>query len=229
MVKVERKPFEEIKSFIKKYKKILNIGCGGCASVCLAGGQKEVNELNAELNLSLKSDKLPTRVYGHTVERACNMQYLAELDEIVKEYDCMISMACGAGTQLLAEKFSDIPVFPAVNTVAIGIDRDVGMYEEKCRACGECVIGYTGGICPVTRCAKGLFNGPCGGVSKGKCEINPSVPYDVPCAWCDIYDRLKKQNRLEDILKIRKPAEWDNQIQRTIVQEPYKKRYFERY
>ncbi|OQY04053.1 MAG: hypothetical protein B6I22_10315 [Desulfobacteraceae bacterium 4572_123] len=229
MVKVERKPFEEIKSFIKKYKKILNIGCGGCASVCLGGGQKEVNALNTELNLTFKSDKLPTRVDGYTVERACNLQYLVELDEIVKEYDCLITMACGAGAQLLAEKFSDRPVFPAVNTIAIGIDRDIGVYEEKCRACGDCVLGYTGGICPVTRCAKSLFNGPCGGVSEGKCEINPMLPYDVPCAWCDIYERLEKQDRLEDILKIHPPAEWENQIQRTIVQEPYQNRYFEKY
>ena len=229
MVKVERKPFEEIKSFTKEYKKILNIGCGGCASVCLAGGQKEVNALNTELNVSFKLENLPTRLSGYTVERACNERYLAELDEIVKEYDCLISMACGAGIQLLAEKFPDIPVFPAVNTIAIGIDRDIGMYEEKCRACGECVLGYTGGICPVTRCAKSLFNGPCGGVSNGKCELNRNIPYDIPCAWCDIYERLKRQNRLEDILKIHQPPEWENQIQRTIIQESYRTRYFERY
>ena len=229
MVKIERKPFEEIKSFLKKYNKVLNIGCGGCASVCLGGGQKEVNALNTELNETFKADRLPTRLDGHTVERACNLQYLVELEEIAADYDCIISMACGAGTQLLAEKFSTIPIFPAVNTVAIGIDRDIGVYEEKCRACGNCVLGYTGGICPVTRCSKSLFNGPCGGVSNGKCELNSLAPYDISCAWCDIYERLKKQNRLEDILKIHQPAEWENQLPRTIVQEPYRNRYCEKY
>ena len=229
MVKIERKPFEEIKSFVKNYKKILNIGCGGCASVCLGGGQKEVNALNAELNINLKADNLPTRMHGYTVERACNLRYLAELEERVVDYDCIVSMACGAGTQLLAEKFPEIPVFTAVNTMAIGIDRDIGVYEEKCRACGDCVLGYTGGICPVTRCAKSLFNGPCGGVSNGMCELNSKAPYDITCAWCDIYERLKKQNRLDDILKIHKPAEWENQMQRTIVQEPYRDRYCEKY
>lgn len=229
MVKIERKPFEEIKSFVKKYDKILNVGCGGCASVCLGGGQKEVNALNTELNLTFKTEHLRTRLNGYTVERACNLRYLVELEKIVIDYDCVVSMACGAGTQLLAENFSDIPIFPAVNTIAIGIDRDIGVYEERCRACGVCVIGYTGGICPVTRCAKSLFNGPCGGVSNGKCELNAMAPYEITCAWCDIYQRLKKQNRLEDILKIHQAPEWENQIQRTIVQEPYRKRYYEKY
>jgi len=131
-------------------------------------------------------------------------------------------MACGAGVQLMAEMFTDKPVFPALNTVSIGVDREIGMYEEKCRACGECVLAYTGGICPVTRCAKGVFNGPCGGTNQGKCEISQ----DIPCAWLDIYERLKAQNRLDDIMSIQTPMMWQNQVQRTIVQEPYEKRYY---
>jgi hypothetical protein len=124
-------------------------------------------------------------------------------------------MACGAGCQYLAETYPETPIFPAVNTVAIGIDREIGVYEERCRACGACVLGYTGGVCPVTRCAKGLFNGPCGGTNKGMCEVNPNVP----CAWIEIYNRLKKQDRLDNIMKITPAMEWQNQVQRTLVQE----------
>jgi hypothetical protein len=112
-------------------------------------------------------------------------------------------------------------VFPAVNTAAIGVDREIGVYEERCRACGDCVLGYTGGICPVTRCAKGLFNGPCGGTNRGFCEVSN----DIPCAWQEIYERLKAQNRLEDIKKLRPPMEWQNTVRRLIVQEPYRQRY----
>ena len=221
MVKAERKPIEEIKDNIKEYKKILNVGCGGCVSVCLVGGLREVTALNSELNLSFKLDNLPNRVDGFTVERQCNLKYIAELDDRVKDYDCLMSMACGAGVQLLAERFPHIPVFPVVNTAAIGIDRDIGMYEERCRACGDCVLAYTGGICPVTRCAKGLFNGPCGGTNSGNCEISN----DITCAWADIYNRLKAQDRLDHILKIRIPMLWKNQVQRTVIQEPYAQRY----
>jgi hypothetical protein len=130
-------------------------------------------------------------------------------------------MACGAGVQNLAKMYPNTPVFPAVNTISIGIDKDIGMYEERCRACGHCVLAYTGGICPVTRCSKGLFNGPCGGTNKECCEISQ----EVPCAWLDIYNRLKVQGRLVDIKKIYVPMEWQNQTPRTIVQESYERRY----
>lgn len=221
MVKAKRKPIEEIKEAIKGYKNILTVGCGGCVSVCLAGGQREVNELNAVLALHIKKDNLDKKFTGYTVERQCNVKFLDELESVIKNHDCILSMACGAGVQNLAERFPALPVFPSVNTVSIGIDRDLGMYEEKCRACGHCVLGYTGGVCPVTRCSKGLFNGPCGGTNKGKCEISA----EVPCAWYDIYNRLKEQNRLDDILKVQPPMEWQNQTPRTIVQEPYESRY----
>ena len=222
MIKSKRKPIEEIKSTLTNYKKILTLGCGGCASICLAGGQREVNALNEELNIDYKLGNSSKKIMGsYTIERQCNSQFLLELNEMVKDYDCILSMGCGAGVQLLAETFTEIPVFPALNTIAIGVDREIGMYEEKCRACGECVLAYTGGICPVTRCAKGLFNGPCGGTNNGKCEIGQ----DIPCAWLDIFERLKAQNRLDDILKIQMPMMWQNQIQRTIIQEPYEDRY----
>lgn len=221
MVKAKRKPIEEIKEAIKGYKNILTVGCGGCVSVCLAGGQREVNELNAILALHMKKDNLDKKLAGYTVERQCNVKFLDELEAQIKGHDCVLSMACGAGVQNLAERFPSIPVFPSVNTVSIGVDRDLGMYEEKCRACGHCVLGYTGGVCPVTRCSKGLFNGPCGGTNKGKCEISA----EVPCAWYDIYNRLKEQNRLDDILKVQPPMEWQNQTPRTIVQEAYEHRY----
>jgi len=226
VVKGKRKPLEEIKSYTDGYNNILVVGCGGCVSVCLAGGQKETNALKADLYRLYKQDKTKKHIETITIERQCNMQFLAELDDIVGEYDCILSMACGAGVQYLAERFTEKPVFPAINTLAIGVDREIGIYEEKCRACGECMLAYTGGICPVTRCAKGLFNGPCGGTQNGLCEVSVCKGMDdVPCAWYEIFERLKKQNRLDSILKIKSPPQWQDQVQRTIVQEPYEDRY----
>lgn len=223
MIKIKRKPFDEIVNSISTYYKVLNIGCGGCASTCLGGGQREVMILNEELRLYYEKKQIKKQIDAYTVERACNEKYFLNLDEIITNgnYEAIITMCCSAGTQLLAELYNRIPIFPAVNTIAIGIDRDIGLYEEKCRACGDCVIGYTGGICPITRCAKSLFNGPCGGTNKGMCEVNPNIP----CAWYEIYKRLKSQNRLGDILKIHPPVEWKNQIQRTVVQYGYEERY----
>ncbi len=214
MIKAKQKPIEEILERIDGYQRVLIAGCGGCVSVCLAGGQQEVELLNHSLNDQVRKNGLDHELSGCTVERQCNAQFLSGLDLLIKDYDCLLSMACGAGSQLLAERYPDTPVFPAVNTMFIGIDRGPGWYEEKCRACGSCVLGYSGGICPVARCAKGLYNGPCGGTDNGKCEVNK----DVPCAWHDIYNRLKRQNRLQDMLDIKPPVQWQNTVQQTLVQ-----------
>ena len=145
-----------------------------------------------------------------------------DLDARVARYDGLMSMACGAGVQLLAERYPDKPVFPAVNTIAIGIDREIGVYEERCRACGECVLRLYGRHLPDYALApKGLFNGPCGGTNNGNCEISK----DIPCAWQDIYNRLKAQNRLDDIKKIKPAMQWQNQTRRLVVQDEYASRY----
>ncbi|MBN1276594.1 MAG: methylenetetrahydrofolate reductase C-terminal domain-containing protein [Deltaproteobacteria bacterium] len=220
MIVAERKPFEEIKSLLEPYQKVLTVGCGTCVAVCLAGGEKEVGILNAELKIARKLEGKPIETGAITVERQCDMEFLEELDSMVDQYDALLSMACGAGIQFLAERFPEKPVFPAVDTSFIGVNRDVGWYEEKCRACGSCVLGLTAGICPVTMCAKSLFNGPCGGTNKQSCEIN----VNQPCAWYRIHERLSKQGRLKNIMEIHPPNDWRNQAPRTIIQPGYEER-----
>lgn len=219
MIVAKRKPFNEIKSLLKDYKKVLNVGCGTCVAVCLAGGEKEVAILNAELDMARKIEDKPVEMGAITVERQCDMEYLEVLDSMVNEYDALLSMACGAGIQFLAERYPGKPVLPAVDTTFIGVNQAVGWYEERCRSCSSCVLGLTGGICPVTMCAKGLYNGPCGGTNNGSCEIDKNQP----CAWYMIYERLKGQNRLDCIMEITPPPEWQNQIPRTVIQPGYKK------
>jgi len=138
---------------------------------------------------------------AYTVERQCDREYLAELDEMIKDKDAFVTMACGVGIQFLAERFPDKPVFPAVDTTGLAVNQAVGWYEERCRSCGKCVLGMTGGICPVTMCAKGLYNGPCGGTNNGKCEVDK----EKDCAWTLIYERLKAQNRLDLMRKYQPP------------------------
>ena len=123
--------------------------------------------------------------------------------------------------QFLAERFPNIPVFPGVNTQFVGITQDIGWYEERCKTCGDCVLGLTAGICPVTMCSKSLFNGPCGGPQDGHCEVDP----DTPCAWIAIYERLQAQGRL-DINHEREPArDWQGQIPGRILVPEYRERY----
>jgi ferredoxin len=215
MIKAQQKTIEEILQSVGRHNRILITGCGGCVSVCLAGGLKEVQALNMDLEWRFKGHTPKRSIDGITVERQCNEQFLEVLNSRIAAYDCLLSMACGAGVQLLAERYPQTPVYPALNTMAIGIDREIGVYEERCRSCGDCVLGYTGGICPVTTCAKSLFNGPCGGTDGTHCEVG----MEIPCAWHAIYERLSRQNRLEDIHQIRPPMEWRNNTRRLVVQE----------
>lgn len=219
MIIAKRKPFKEIKNSLKDFKKVLNVGCGTCVAVCLVGGEKEVDVLNAELEMARKLEGNPIELGSITLERQCDMEYLAMLDDKVDDYEAILSMACGVGVQFLAERFPQKPVFPAVDTSGLAVNQGVGWYEERCRSCSSCVLGQTAGICPVTMCAKGLYNGPCGGTNQKSCEINK----DQPCAWYMIYERLEKQGRLDCILEITPVQEWQNQVPRTVIQPGYQK------
>jgi ferredoxin len=221
MIVANRKPFAEIKEMLQGYSKVLNVGCGTCVSVCLTGGEKEVDLLNTELEMSRRLDDDPIDIHAHTIERQCDREYLAELDSIIEEgeFDALMSMACGVGIRFLAERYPLIPTFPAVDTSGLAVNQAVGWYEERCRSCSECVLGFTGGICPITMCAKGLLNGPCGGTNVGNCEISN----EQPCAWYRIYHRLKGQNRLDAIKSINVTRGWRDQAPRDLLQPGYKK------
>jgi ferredoxin len=220
MIKALTKPLEEIREMVASYSRVLTIGCGGCVSLCLAGGQKETRGLNIKLSASMApgSDAM---FHDITIERQCEQQFLAALDKRAADYDAFISLACGAGVQFLAERFPNIPVFPGVNTQFVGVTCDIGWYEERCKTCGDCVLGLTAGICPVTMCSKSLFNGPCGGPQDGHCEVDP----DTPCAWIAIYERLQAQGRLESITDVQTARDWQGQVPGRILVPEYRARY----
>jgi ferredoxin len=219
MIVAKRKPFDEIKALLEDYNKVLTVGCGTCVAVCLTGGEKEVNVLTTELEMARKLDGNPAEITGFTVERQCDREYLEALDSMVDDADAILSLACGAGIQFLAERFPETPVLPAVDTSFIGVNLDVGWYEERCRSCNSCLLGVTGGICPITMCAKSVFNGPCGGTNGKNCEISS----EQPCAWHMIYERLSKQGRLDCIRRFMPAQQWKNQTPRKLIQPGYEK------
>ncbi len=198
MIVAERKPFEEIKAMIEGCKKVLIVGCGECVSVCMAGGEKEVQILASQLRLAFEEEGKKLEAGETTLERQCDKEYLEEIKDKVDDYDAVISMACGAGVQFLAEMYDSKPVYPALNTQFIGVAEREGEWSERCRACSDCVLAETGGICPVAICPKGLLNGPCGGTNDGKCELSK----EKDCAWTLIYNRLDKLGKLDNIRKI---------------------------
>jgi len=194
MIVAERKPMDEIIGFIAGCKKILLAGCNECVTVCYAGGRKEVEILASALKMAFMKEGKELEIDQVTLERQCDQEYLEEIRSTIDQYDAVISLACGVGVQFMAEKYLNIPVYPGLNTLFMGVTEERGVWAERCQGCGQCILGQTAGICPISRCAKRLLNGPCGGSSNGKCEINK----ELDCAWQLIIDRLKELGRLDD-------------------------------
>ena len=201
MIVAEQKPLEEIQQMIAGIDHLLILGCGTCVTVCLAGGEKEVATL-ADL-LRLKG--APAHITEATVERQCDEEFFQDVRDKIAAADAVLSMACGAGVQLLARLFSEKRVYPAVNTRFIGLVEEQGKWLESCLACGDCKLGKFGGVCPITRCSKSLLNGPCGGSANGKCEVDPE---NIECGWQLIYDRLAKLGQLDNLTEIEAPYDF---------------------
>jgi ferredoxin len=204
MIVAEIKPFEEIKNMLKDYRKVLILGCGTCVTVCLSGGERQVELLASAIRMARKVEGDEITLGERTILRQCDPEFIDQIRDEATQYDAILSMACGAGVQSMAERVSNIPVLPAMNTRFIGISEGQGKWVEACVACGDCILALTGGVCPVARCPKGLLNGPCGGTKNGKCEVSP----DIPCAWVRIYERLKERGRLDDLKKTISPKDW---------------------
>jgi len=204
MIVGERKPFDEITGMLDGYKKVLILGCGTCVSVCMAGGTKEVTVLASQLRMDSTLQGKGIEIGEETIQRQCDREYIEPIVEMSRDYDVVLSMACGAGVQLLSDMLLPVPVVPALNTSFMGICEEEGTWLERCRGCGDCMLGITGGICPIARCAKNLFNGPCGGSVNGICEVSK----DTPCAWQLVYDRLKALGKLEVLEKIQPVRDW---------------------
>ena len=197
MIVAERKNFKDIYDTIREYKKVLILGCGSCVTVCMAGGEREVEVLASLITLS-DSD---IEVRQATIERQCDAEFFEEVKNQILEADVILSMACGVGVQLCTELFEGKRVLPAVNTQHFGVTQSPGVWKEYCLGCGDCILDMTGGVCPIARCSKSLLNGPCGGSQEGMCEVDPE---NIQCAWQLIYDRLKSIGRL-DILEVNMP------------------------
>jgi ferredoxin len=204
MIVGEQKPIEEILELVKPYKKIMVVGCGTCVAICYAGGEKEVGILSSMIRLARNQTTNKIEVVERTVLRQCEEEYVKEIENDLEGIEAIVSIACGAGIQFTAEIYENVPVYPGLNTTFIGYVKEQGVWSENCGSCGNCVLGYTGGICPVARCAKSIFNGPCGGSQDGVCEISK----DTPCAWHQIYERLKNQGRLDSIEKLTPYKDW---------------------
>lgn len=189
---------------IVPYKRILALGCGSCVAECAAGGEKETAMLASALRMAAKMNGEDVEISEKTIDRQCVKEFVIQLDDVIDQYDAILSLGCGAGVQAIADMYPEVPVIPALNTEFMGETKDQGYWVESCIGCGDCMLYYFGGVCPLTRCSKQLLNGPCGGSMDGKCEVNP----EVPCAWQLIIDRLTNFGALDRLEMIYPPKDW---------------------
>ena len=204
MIVAEQKSLDEIKTLIGDAQNVLVVGCGTCVTVCFAGGAREAAIIATSLRMASKLDGNAQDVADVTVQRQCEWEYLDQITDQVAEADLVLSLGCGIGVQAMVEHFPDAWVVPGLNTSFLGLPTEQGVWAERCAACGDCILGLTGGICPIARCSKSLLNGPCGGSEAGHCEIDP----DVPCAWQLIYDRLIKMDKIDVLMDLQPPKNW---------------------
>jgi ferredoxin len=204
MIVADKKPIDEIIETIKDYEKILLLGCNECVTVCEAGGKKEVEVLASALRMYFLNNEKKVTIDEKTLERQCDHEYIEEVRDVIDQYDAVLSLACGVGVQFMADKYLSTPVLPGVNTCFLGATERRGVWTERCQACGKCILASTGGICPVSRCAKRVMNGPCGGSTAGKCELGP----DIDCAWQLIINRLEAMGKMDEYEKLSPLKDW---------------------
>jgi len=193
-----QKPFDEIKEQLVNLDRPFIIGCGTCTTLTKTGGIDQVLEMKDHLQ------ELGKRVSGWTVSpTACDEMTVVAMKEnerALQDASCILAMTCALGVHRMS-LYIDRPIIPALDTLFIAVEDTPGFFREVCAQCGQCVLGETAGICPLTACHKGLINGPCGGTNNGKCEVDK----EKDCAWTLIYQRLKEQGRLDLMHKYHPP------------------------
>jgi ferredoxin len=206
MIVANRKPLAEILEMVDGCGRVMILGCKGCVTVCNVGGLKEVQVLSSSLKIARKKEGRPLEVEERVLERQCDPEYIELVKNDVHDFDAVVSMACGVGPQFLSEAYPEQRFFPAVDTTFFGGAVRHGVWEERCKGCGTCVIHKFDGLCPIARCSKSLMNGPCGGSSHGSCEIGP----DTVCIWDRIVRKKMEQGRIDDLTNIAPAKNWQS-------------------
>lgn len=206
MVVTEQKPIDEIVALLGEGNKVFIVNCSGCPEGMETGGEFEVLKMKAKLEDAGKS-VVDWICIDFLCSKALASKRLVQRIETIDVADSLLVMSCGIGVQAVAT-IVDKVALPALNTISLGGIQGKWRSEERCQECGDCYLGYTGGICPVTMCTKSLLNGACGGAQDGKCEIDP----EKNCGWMLIYERLKNLDQLDNLRKMMKLRDFNNMM-----------------
>lgn len=203
MIISKRKQLKDLESYIKNYESFFLIGCSECATVCGSGDEEAILELKDWLSEQGK------KVTGWLIPKAgCQIlatkRQINQYKESINQAQCILVLSCGVGTQTITELFNEKTVIAVNDTLFIGSMRRFKEFEEKCRACGDCLLPVTQ-VCVITLCPKSMLNGPCGGYKEGRCEVNP----ERRCIWIAIYEILERRGLLDNFYEnFLGPKDW---------------------
>ena len=134
MITGQQKSRETLLEILDPYDKIVLAGCHGCVTVCRSGGEKEVEILASSIRLAREAAGRPLEIKEVTIERQCDPEYIETMRPYLEEYQAVLSIACGAGIQFVAEKFPAMIVLPGLDTTFIGVTEEQGVWAERCQA-----------------------------------------------------------------------------------------------
>ena len=206
MILSKQKPWEEVLSYLDGENNVFILGCNGCAQASGTGGPAQVEEMKSKLE-EINKKVTGIAIIDFLCQKALVKSRLRTKVEQIGAADSILVMTCGVGVQAVAAAVNKV-CHPACDTISLGGSRGEWKGSERCLECGECLLEYTGGICPLTACTKGLINGQCGGASKGKCELNP----ERDCGWELIYKRLKDLNQLDKLRRFISPKDYSKMM-----------------
>ncbi|RJP70807.1 MAG: 5,10-methylenetetrahydrofolate reductase [Candidatus Abyssobacteria bacterium SURF_17] len=127
-------------------------------------------------------------VFTVQIDEPCDQRILTRelrrISDRLERVEAIVVLACGTAVQVMASAVEK-PCLAGLDTLFAGTVVHVNKYLENCLACGECILNETAGICPKTRCPKGILNGPCSEKLDEKCSVDP----DTECVWVAIENR----------------------------------------
>jgi hypothetical protein len=205
MIRTVWKPTHEIEHSLRGKDRVAVLSCGWCANLCGTGGTPGLAAARGLLEGMGKEVVLTELVLA-----CCSEELMAQA---VRRYrrriagsDALLLLSCPGGVKSACLCEPGVPVIGALNPLgsAVVSRRDDPVANSLCQACGSCVVGHTGGICPVTACPAGRRYEPCAASPSepGPCAMDP----ERQCVWHEIAGRAD-MDALQELADIHAVAE----------------------
>jgi len=203
MQKTIWKSKEEIKYSLRNSQKVSIISCGICANVCNTGGIVGIKTLKHLLKEWGKKVTFARCVMGCCPEEVMRQAFRIYSKPILRS-DTLLILSCASGIKSAFLCDPGVPVIGLLESIgSLQVTRQDNIITRSiCTSCGNCVISYTAGICPLVECPANKKYEPCEEfpMEGTKCVLDPQLD----CVWKEIAKRgdlitLKYLSQLHEV------------------------------